>query len=178
MFRLRPCAALLATLALTVLAVRAADPSPALESRWRLPDASADDIAAIAALPDDAFLRTSPTTGATPAPQIWLRLKLRGAATADATLGILEIGSRYDDLVELYVPAADGRWQLLRSGEAVGPHGRAWPGLSAAFPVRAPAPGAELVLHARLREHGGTTPRAIFHPDAAAFTAHEQAEIN
>lgn len=178
MFRLRPCAALLAALALTVLAVRAADPSPALESRWRLPDASADDIAAIAALPDDAFLRTSPTTGATPAPQLWLRLKLRGAATTNAALGILEIGSRYDDLVELYAPAADGRWQLLRSGEAVGPHGRAWPGLSAAFPVRAPAPGAELVLHARLREHGGTTPRAIFHPDAAAFTAHEQAEIN
>lgn len=178
MLRLRSCAAFLAALALTVLVARAAAPLPALESRWRLPDASAHDIAAVAALPDDAFQPTSPSTGATPAPQLWLRLKLRGAATADAALGLLEIGSRYDDLVELYVPTADGRWQLLRSGEAVGPHGRAWPGLSAAFPVRPPAPNTELVLHARVREHGGAAPRAVFHPDAAAFTAHEQAEIN
>ncbi len=178
MLRFRPCAVWIAAIALAVLAVRAADPSPALESRWLLPDAPANDITTVAALPDDAFQLTSPTIGATPSPQLWMRLTLRGAPPAGAALGILEVGSRYDDLVELYVPAPDGDWQLLRSGEAIGPHGRAWPGLSAAFAISPPAPGEKLVLHARVHEHGGAAPRAVFHPDAAAFTAREQAEIN
>ena len=177
MSRFRPCAALLAALVLAALTVRAADTPSALWSGWLVPDASANDIAAIAQLPDSAFRQTPPADDAAPSPQLWMRIKLRGPA-APAALGILEVGSRYDDLVELFVPTSDGSWQQLRSGEAVGPHGRAWPGLSPAFPVRPPAPGEELVLHARLSEIDTVAAAVAFHPDAAAFTAREQAEIN
>lgn len=178
MFRFSLFAAWLAAAALTALSLRAADSASALWSGWLAPDAAANDIAAIARQPDDAFHPASHAQRDLVGPrQVWMRIRLRGTS-APAALGLLEVGTRYEDLVELYVPAADGRWQVLRSGEAVGPHGRAWPGLSPAFAVRSPAPGEELVLHAHLSEHGGTTPVAVFHPDAAAFTAREQAEIN
>lgn len=192
MFFLRLFAPVAVAFVLTALTARSDETSPALWSGWIASTESPPDIAAIAQLPDSAF-RTEPPGGeATPPRQLWMRLKLRGAPRPDASstpsrpdaFGLLEVGTRYDDLVELFVPTpprADGTpagWQLLRSGESIGPRGRAWPGLSPAFPVSLPADGSELVLHARISEHSYAEPVVAFHADAAAFTAHEQSEIS
>lgn len=167
----------------TALTTRADETSSALWSGWIASSPELTDPTTVAQLPDHAF-RTEPLEASETGPrQLWMRIKLRRPPTPDAPsapLGILEIGTRYDDLVELFWPAtplADGRWQPLRSGESIGPRGRAWPGLSPAFPVPLPVDGQELVLHARISEHRDAEPVVKFHPDAAAFTAHEQTEI-
>lgn len=178
---LRQVAALWVAIALTAVAAHAAEPSPPptdLWSGWLVPTATADTIAAVAALPDSAFHSLSSFEPSdAPSTHAWVRIKLRGSASGPHP-AILEVASRYEDLVELFVPDAAGAWQVLRSGEAVGPIGRAWPGLGPAFPVQLPALGGERVVHARVLEHNRLRHRVVLHPDLAKFTAREQAEIN
>lgn len=178
---LRQVAALWVAIAFFAITVRAAKPSPHptdLWSGWLVPTESTDSIAAVAALPDSAFLASPPAASGGHLPtRLWLRVKVRGTATASPA-ALLEIGTRYEDLVELYVPGAPGVWTALRSGESVAPRERAWPGLSPVFPILRPPAGGELVLHAHVREHGRADAIVRLHPDPAKFTAREQAEIN
>jgi signal transduction histidine kinase len=174
--RLRLLATFFATVAFTALTARTEEIPPMLWSGWFAPTATTDTIAAVTALPDKAF-HTEPlaSTGEPPS-RAWVRIKVRGAA-APSKLALLEIGTRYEDVVELFVTGAHGEWEILRSGEAIGPQGRAWPGVSPVFPVHLPARGGELVVHARLSEHRRLDASVTLHLDPATFTAAQQREI-
>lgn len=177
MHRLRLLATFLVAFALSALTARSDEISPELWSGWFAPEPAGDIIAAVAALPDGAFHREPPASTSRQPTQAWMRIKLRGTA-ATPQLALLEIGTRYEDVVELFVPSETGDWKTLRSGEAIGPHGRAWPGVSPVFPVQLPARGGELVLHARLSEHSRMDAIVTLHLDPAKFTTAQQNEIN
>lgn len=177
MFRLRLLVALLAAVVLHAAAARADEKSPALWSGWVAPPTATATVDEVARLPDRAFHAEPPPPAGLDLTEAWVRIKLRGDEAA-APAVLLEIGTRYEDLVELYLPRAGGGWISLRSGESVAPRDRAWPGMSPAFPVQLPARGGELVLHARLHEHNRVGPKVVLHRDPARFTAAEQAEIS
>lgn len=204
MFCLRRAAPFLAFVVFAALIARASEaasahvhaPASAIWSGWTYFSKEPGDIATIAALSDSTFGDAPKGEEMGLSRYIWARIKLSApdpatsatsaanatsATSAAATPGsfaLLQVGSPYEDVVELFVPQLGGGWKILRSGEAVGPRGRAWPGVKPVFPVQLPPPGGTLVVHARVREHSVVQFVVKLHPDVAQFTAAEQAEIN
>jgi signal transduction histidine kinase len=140
-------------------------------------------IATVAAYPDSHFRAYNPAEAFAQVqrrpgqPPAWLRLTLPSAGPVART-AFLEIGTGYEDDVDLFQPDGRGGWSVLRAGEGTAPADRAWPALRNILPVVLPATGAPpVVVHVRVAEVFGPLWTVRLHADAAAFATRQQNEV-